>query len=118
MHHLAAGGEAVVGMGSGHANYLKLLKNKRKNSLIRPYIELFRGKKSVIQNNQWQEQKDTISRGRYGISSTDAINESFCSSLQKIAEDGFSGFLKRKNVDDEWTKNIAVGNRSFIDRVK
>ena len=85
-------------MGSGRDNYLKLLKNKRKKPLFWPYIDIFRGKKSIIHNNQWREQKDTISRGRYGISSTDAINESLCSSLQRIVEDGYNGFLKRKNV--------------------
>ncbi len=42
--HLTTSGR----MGSGHANYLKLLKNKReKTPLFRPYIELFRGKKTL-----------------------------------------------------------------------
>ena len=37
-----------VGMGSTHANYLKLIQKKRKTPLFRTYIELFRGKKSII----------------------------------------------------------------------
>jgi len=35
-------------MGSTHANYLKLIQKKRKTPLFRTYIELFRGKKSII----------------------------------------------------------------------
>ena len=69
-----------------------------KTPLFRAYIDLFRGKKIIIHNKQWRERKDIISRGRYGISPTDVIKESFCSSLQRIGEDGFRGFLKRKNV--------------------
>jgi len=56
------------------------------------------GKKGIIHNNQWREREDIISLGRYGISPTDAIKESFYSSLQRIAEDGFSGCMKLKSA--------------------
>jgi len=46
-----------IKMGSGHANYLKLLKNICKNThILAPYrIELFWGKKSIIQINRQQQ---------------------------------------------------------------
>jgi hypothetical protein len=89
---------SVMVMVMGSPKYLKLLKNILKTPLFWPYIELFRGKKSIIDNNQWRELKDIIFLGRYGTSPTDAIKESFCSSLQRIGEDGFSGFLKQRSV--------------------
>ena len=57
--------------GSGQANYIyNYSRTSEKIPLFRPYIALFRGKKCIIQNNfQWQERKDAIFQGRFGISS-------------------------------------------------
>ncbi len=72
--------------GSGHANYLKVLKTTVKTPLFRPYINLFRGKKSIINNNQWRERKDIISQGRYGTPQCQPVP---ASSLRSI---GFSPY--------------------------
>jgi len=61
-------------------------------------MELFRVKKSVIHDNQWQELKDITSQGKYDTSPTGVIKESFYSSLQRSGEDGSNGSLKRRNV--------------------
>jgi hypothetical protein len=54
-------------MEKGRVNYIKLLKNKPKNTLIQAAYRTFQGKKDIIRNNnQRQERKQTISRGRDG----------------------------------------------------
>ena len=73
-----------------------------------------------------------ISRGRYGISRTGAIIESFYKRLTELLDfdsyDEVKIYHKRwvddylgngNNFrDDKWIMSIAVGNRSFVEWVK
>jgi len=62
------------------------------------YIALFGIKKRIIHFEKWQGQNDTIFQDKFGILPTDVISENFCSSLQRIAEDGFNGYTKPKSA--------------------
>jgi len=63
------------------------------------YIVVFALKKRILNENPWQERKDTIFRDTSGISPTDFIRGNFYSSFRKTGED----CLSSNNVVSEST---------------